>query len=147
MQWGRELAEEQFNAARAWDFGTSASTMSVANLQATAEHLKIVLPMSLLSFTLVLKAHSIGMDLILGVHHHKALAFCILVTRVSNMEIVLLKEQMQEPVLSISLLQEIQVADTLWILREEKSIVMIPSLEYVKPLDDMEVAKYSQIRL
>ena len=24
---------------------------------------------------------------------------------------------------------------------------MIPSLEYVKPLDDMEVAKYSQIRL
>ena len=113
MWWGRKLAEEQLNAARAWDFGASASTTRVTNLQAAAEHLKIVLPMSLISFILVLKAHSIGMDLILGVHHHKAFAFCILVTRVSNMEMVLLKEQMQEPVLSISLLQEVQVADTL----------------------------------
>ena len=44
MWWGRKLAEEQLNAARSWDFGASASTMSVANLQAAAEHLKIVLP-------------------------------------------------------------------------------------------------------
>ena len=45
------------------------------------------------------------------------------------METVLLKERMQEPILPISLLQEILVADTLCILREENSIVMIPSLE------------------
>ena len=32
-----KLAEEQLNAARAWDLGTSASTMSAANLQAAAD--------------------------------------------------------------------------------------------------------------
>ena len=83
-----KLAEEQLNAARAWDLGTSASAMSVAN------HLMIVLPTSLLLFILVLKAHSIGMDVLLGVHHHKALAFRAHVTRVSNQGSVLLQEQM-----------------------------------------------------
>ena len=99
-----KLAAEQLNAARAWDLGASASTMRVANLQAAADCLKIVLPTSLLSFILVLKAHSIGMDVLLGVHHHKALAFRAHVTRVSNMESVLLKEQMQEPLLPIYLM-------------------------------------------
>ena len=82
-----KLAAEQLNAARAWDLGASASTMSVADLQAAADRLKIVLPTSLLSFIFVLKAHSIGMDVLLGVHHHKALAFRAHVTRVSNMEV------------------------------------------------------------
>jgi hypothetical protein len=68
--------------------------MSVANLQAAAGCLNIVLPMSLLSFLLVLKAHCIGMDVLLGVHHYKALAFQAHVTRVLNMESVLLEEQM-----------------------------------------------------
>jgi hypothetical protein len=66
-----KLAEEQLNAASAWDLG--ASTMSVADLQAIANHLKIVLPVSLLALILVLKAHSIGMGILLGAHHHKAL--------------------------------------------------------------------------
>ena len=70
-----KLAEEQLNATRVWDLGASASTTSVAGLQAMANHLKIVLPLSLLSFILVLKAHSIGMGMLLGAHHHKALAF------------------------------------------------------------------------
>ena len=56
------------------------------------------------------------MDVLLGVHHHKALAFQAHVTRVLNMEFVLLKEQMQEPLLPIYLMQEIQVSDTLWVL-------------------------------
>ena len=142
-----KLAEEQLNAARAWDLGASASTMSVADLQAAADRLKIVLPTSLLSFILVLKAHSIGMDVLLGVHHHKALAFRAHVTRVSNMESVLLEEQMREPLLPIYLMREIQVSDTLWVLKQENSDVMIPSPEYGKPLDDMEVAKYRAIRL
>ena len=42
---------------------------------------------------------------------------------------------------------EIQVSDTLWLLKQENSKVMIPSPEYGKPLDDMEVAKYCAIRL
>ena len=72
-----KLAAEQLNAARVWDLGASASAsaMSVAALQATAIRLKTVLLSSLLSFILVLKAHSIGMDVLMGVHHHKALAF------------------------------------------------------------------------
>ena len=60
-----KLAEEQLNAARAWDLGASASTMSVADFQAAADRLKIVLPTLLLSFILVLKAHSISMDVLL----------------------------------------------------------------------------------
>ena len=44
-------------------------------------------------------------------------------------------------------MQEIQVSDTLWVLKQENSNVMIPSPEYGKPLDDMEVAKYCAIRL
>ena len=55
--------------------------MSVANLQAVANCLKIVLPTSLLSIIVVLKAHSIGMDVLMGAHHHKALAFQAHVTR------------------------------------------------------------------
>ena len=121
--------------------------MSVANLQAAADRLKVVLPMSLLSFMLVLKAQSIHMDVLLGVHHHKALAFRAHVTRVSNMESVLLKEQMQEPFLPIYLMQKIQVSDTLWVLKQENSDVMIPSPEYGKPLDDIEVAKYCAIMI
>ena len=70
-----KLAEEQLNAAQAWDLGASASTMSVADLQAAADRLKIVLPMLLLSFMLVLKAHSISMNVLLGVCHYKAAAF------------------------------------------------------------------------
>ena len=111
--------------------------MSVATLQATAICLKTVLLSSLLSFILVLKAHSIGMDVLQGVHHHKALAFRAYVTRVLNMESVPLKEQMREPLLPIYLMQEIQVSDTLWVLKQENSNVMIPSPEYGKPLDDM----------
>ena len=45
------LAKEQLDATRVWDLGTSASTMCVANLQAAADCLKIVLPMSLLLFS------------------------------------------------------------------------------------------------
>jgi hypothetical protein len=97
-----KLAAEQLNATRAWDLGTSASTMSVADLQAVADRLKIFLPTSLLSFILVLKAHSIGMDVLLGVHHHKALAFRAHVTRVSNMESILLEDQTWELLLPIS---------------------------------------------
>ena len=121
-----KLAEEQLNATRAWDLGASASTMSVADLQAAADCLKIVLPTSLLSFILVLKAHSIGMDVLLGVHHHKAFAFRAHVTRVSNMESVLLEEQIREPLLLIYLMQEIQVSNTLWVPKQENSNVMIP---------------------
>ena len=108
-----KLAAEQLNDTRAWDLGASASTMSVTDLQAAADRLKIVLPMSLLSIILVLKAHSIGMDVLLGVHHHKALAFRAHVTRVLNMESVLLEKQMQEPLLPIYLMREIQVSNTL----------------------------------
>ena len=68
--------------------------MSVAELQAAADRLKVVLPTSLLSFILVLKAYSISMDVLLEVCHYKAAAFRAYVTRVSNMESILLKEQM-----------------------------------------------------
>ena len=64
--------------------------------------------MSLLSFILVLKAHSIKMDVLLGVHHYKAVVFWAYVTRVSNMDSVLLKEQMPGPCLLINLMQEKQ---------------------------------------
>jgi hypothetical protein len=63
------------------------------------------------------------------------------------MKSVLLKEQMQEPLLPMYLMQEIQVSDTLWILKQGNSDVMIPSPEYGKPLDDMEIAKYHSISL
>jgi hypothetical protein len=142
-----KLAEEQLNAARAWDLGASASTMSVADLQAAADRLKIVLPTSLLSFILVLKAHSVSMDVLLGVHHYKAAAFRAYVARVSNMESVLLEEQMLEPRLPIYLMREIQVVDTLWVLKQQNSDATIPSPDYEKPLDDMEIAKYRPIRL
>ena len=69
--------------------------------------------MSLLSFILVLKAHSISMDVLLGVCHNKAAAFRAYVTRVSNMESVLLEEQMLDPGHPIYLMQEIQGVDTL----------------------------------
>ena len=39
------------------------------------------------------------------------------------------------------------MADTFWILKNENSDVMIPSLEHGKPLDNIDVAKYSPIRL
>ena len=63
------------------------------------------------------------------------------------MESILLKEQMQELLLSIYLMQEIQVSDTLWVLKQENSDVMIPSPEYGNPLDNMEVAnvRYSKV--
>ena len=83
-----KLAAEQLNAARVGDLGASASTMSVADLQIAVNCLEIVLPTSLLSFILVLKAHSIGMDVLLGVHHHKALAFRAHVTRVDRKSVV-----------------------------------------------------------
>ena len=85
-----KLTEAQLNAARVWDLGASASTICVADLQAAADRLKIVLPTSLLSFILVLKAHSISMDVLLGVCQYKAAAFQAYVTRVSNMESVVL---------------------------------------------------------
>ena len=113
--------------------------MSVANLQAAAGCLNIVLPMSLLSFLLALKAHSIGMDMLLEVHHHKALTFRAHVTRALNMESILLKKLMQGLLLSIYLMQEIQVSNTLCILKQENSNVMIPSPEYGMPLDNMKV--------
>ena len=145
-----KLAEEQLNAVRAWDLGANASTMSVVDLQAAADQLPqdcLVLPTSLLSFILVLKAHIIGMDVLLGVCHFKVVAFRAYVTRVSNMESILLKEQILEPRLPIYLMQEIQVVDTLWVLKQQSSDATIPSPEYEKPLDDMEVAKYHPIRL
>ena len=121
--------------------------MSVADFEAAANCLEIVLTTSLLSFNLVLKAHSIGMDVILGLHHHKALACGAHVTMVSNMEIVLLEEWIWEPCLPIFLMWEIQVYDTHWILKQENYVVMIPSPGNGKPLDSMELAKYSPIRL
>ena len=66
---------------------------------------------------------------------------------VSNMETVLLEEWIWEPCLPIFLMWEIQVYDTHWILKQENYVVMIPSPEYGKPLDNMELAKYSPIRL
>ena len=39
------------------------------------------------------------------------------------------------------------MADTLWILKHERSTAMIPSPGYEKPHHNMEVAKYSPIRL
>jgi hypothetical protein len=80
---------------------------------AVAECLQIILPTSLPSFILVLKAHSIDMDVLLGVHHHEALAFQAHVTRVLNMELVLLKEQMRDLLLPIYLMHEIKVSNTL----------------------------------
>ena len=120
--------------------------MSVADLQDAANRLKIVLPTSLLSFILVLKAHSISMDVLLGVCHYKAAAFQAYVTRILHMESVLLKEQMLEPCLPIYLMQEIQVMDTLWVQNQEKSDATIPSPEYETPVDIMEVTKYCPTR-
>ena len=37
--------------------------------------------------------------------------------------------------------------DTLWVLKQQNSDATIPSPEYEKPLDDIEVAKYRPIRL
>ena len=44
-------------------------------------------------------------------------------------------------------MQEIQVMDTFWVLKQQNLDATIPSPEYEKPLDDMEVAKYCPIRL
>ena len=85
-------AEEELNAARAGDLCASSSTMSLANHQATVSCLKSVLSTSLLPFILVLKAHSIEMDILTGVHHNKASAFQEYVTRVMHVESVLLDE-------------------------------------------------------
>ena len=121
--------------------------MSVADLQAAASRLRIVLPTSLLPFILVLKAQSIRMDVLLEAHHYKAVAFQAYVTRVSHMESVLLEEQMIEPCLPMYLMLEIQVVDTLWVLKQQNLDATIPSPEYKKPHDDMEVAKYRPIKL
>ena len=48
--------------------------------------------------------------------------------------------------LPIYLVQEIQVSDTFWIIKQGNSDVMIPSQEYGKPLDNIEVTKYNSIR-
>jgi hypothetical protein len=50
MWWGKNQAEKQLIAARVWDLGASSSTMSMANNQAVANHLKIVLPTSFLFY-------------------------------------------------------------------------------------------------
>ena len=142
-----ELAEAQQDAAREWDLGANASTMTVLELQAAAEKLKMVLPTTLLSLILVLKAHSIGMDVLLGVDHAKAVAFRLYVQRLSNMETVLLEEHQREPHLPLLLMREVQVADTLWTLKQEQLDQHIPVPLYSRPLDDMEVAKYNPIRL
>ena len=63
------------------------------------------------------------------------------------MESVLLEEQILEPCLPIYLMREIQVVDTLWVLKQQNSDATIPSPEYEKPLHDMEVAKYCPVRL
>ena len=44
-------------------------------------------------------------------------------------------------------MREIQVGDTLWVRKQQNSDATIPSPEYEKPLDDMEIAKYCPIRL
>ena len=54
---------------------------------------------------------------------------------------------MLEPHLPIYLMREIQVVDTLCVLKQQNSDATIPSPEYKKPLDSMEVAKYRPIRL
>ena len=81
------------SASRAGDLGISASYMSVASIQATTNHLMIVLPTLLLSIILVLKPHSIGTHVLLGVLQCKAIVFHPHVTRDLNMETVLLKGQ------------------------------------------------------
>ena len=76
---------------------------------------------AVLSFILVLKGHSIeieigigiGIDVLLGVYHCKTVAFQAYVTRMLHMESVQLEEQMLEPSVSICLIQEIQVVDTI----------------------------------
>lgn len=57
------LTEEQLNPARAWDLGTSANTMKLAGLHATAVHLKVSTNVTL-AFIMVLKAHVIVMNLL-----------------------------------------------------------------------------------
>ena len=52
-----------------------------------------------------------------------------------------------EPLSPIYLMQMMQVVDTLWILQDEKKDVMITSLEYEKPLDNMDPTNYNTIRL
>ena len=74
---------------------------------------------AVLSFILVLKGHSIeieieiGIDVLLGVYHCKTVAFQAYVTRMLHIESVQLEEQMLEPSVSICLIQEIQVVDTI----------------------------------
>ena len=48
---------------------------------------------------------------------------------------------------NLSHAKETKAADTLWILKHERSTAMIPSPEYEKPCHNMEVAKNSPIRL
>ena len=38
------------------------------------------------------------------------------------------------------------MSDTFWIIKQGNSDVMIPSQEYGKPLDNIEVTKYNSIR-
>lgn len=63
------------------------------------------------------------------------------------METVLIEEQIWESLTLINLLWEIKVSDTLWILMQENSKCMIPSTEYGKPFENLEIVKYSPIRL
>ena len=71
----RKLNKEQLNIARVWESGASATSISVTNLRTLSSCLKVILPMSHLSFILILNACSIGMNMLRGVHHHKALTY------------------------------------------------------------------------
>ena len=44
------MGEEQVNVTQSWDLGAIASTMSVADIQAAADCLRIILPTSTLYF-------------------------------------------------------------------------------------------------
>ena len=63
------------------------------------------------------------------------------------MESVQLEEQVLEPCVLIYLMSEIQVVDILWEMKQQNPDATIPSQEYEKPLDKMEVTKYCPIRL
>jgi hypothetical protein len=58
------------------------------------------------------------------------------------MEMIIFKEMLWEPISLIYLMQVMQVVDTLWILQDEKKDVLITSLEYEEPLDNMDPTKY-----
>ena len=129
MWWGQNQAGKQLIAARVWDLGASSSTMSMANNQAVANHLKIVLPTSFLFYcgpkgriyhwygcatgsspsqgTVILRAY------------HKG----------SIQGMILLQEQIQKPLLPIHLMQEILVEIPSG-YSSKNSDVIIPLPEY-----------------